>query len=264
MELTLKEKQEMVITEIDRLCKKAEEIYDLPNFKVTVMFSNKMTRCAGMAWTKKGLLKFSNTFMSHDDNFKDFLDRTVPHELAHVLADRYEYPLNTRKVHGPKFYVAMSKLGCKKEHLTRCHSYVNPTRLDWVCSSCNFEGTLTKKQASMIKNGTRRYHCLKCKTNISEQNIITKGVQVMATKKVQTKKVAPVKEVEEVKEVSGKVSPYGTAVDLMCKDPDMSKEKLIELCKKAGVNVESGKNAITTGYSAVRKVTSLLRKNKLM
>lgn len=71
-----------------------------------------------------------------------------------------------------------------------------------------------------------------------------------------------IKEKKVVKEKSP--SPYGTAVEVMCTDPDMKLEELIKKLQKKGIDTVAGKSAVQTGFGVVRKITSLLRENGLM
>ncbi len=74
----------------------------------------------------------------------------------------------------------------------------------------------------------------------------------------------PAKPEKEKKEKAPKVkkersaSAYGTAVELMCANTNMSLADLIAAVKAKGLNVDAGKSAITTAYSAVKKISGLL------
>ena len=65
-------------------------------------------------------------------------------------------------------------------------------------------------------------------------------------------------------EIKKEKSAYGTAVEIMCKTPDMKKEDLVKKLKAQGIDTEKSKNAIMTGYSQTRKIVSELRKHKHM
>ena len=56
-------------------------------------------------------------------------------------------------------------------------------------------------------------------------------------------------------------SAYGTALDILCKDPDASKEKLNKALAKKGIEPGAGTN---TAYSSVRSIVKRLRDNDLM
>lgn len=80
-------------------------------------------------------------------------------------------------------------------------------------------------------------------------------------KKPAKKPVSPPRKREPKERVP---SAYGTSVEIMCGDPDMSMEKLVKELQKLGIDTKAGKSAVNTGYGVVRKVVSILRKNGLM
>lgn len=80
-------------------------------------------------------------------------------------------------------------------------------------------------------------------------------------KKPTKKPVSPPRKREPKERVP---SAYGTSVEIMCGDPDMSMEKLVKELQKLGIDTKAGKSAVNTGYGVVRKVVSILRKNGLM
>lgn len=59
-------------------------------------------------------------------------------------------------------------------------------------------------------------------------------------------------------------SPYGTAIELVCQKPDITKEDLLKKAEKKGIDVEKGKSALLTGFNQARKIVSLLKQNKHM
>lgn len=60
-----------------------------------------------------------------------------------------------------------------------------------------------------------------------------------------------------------KPSPYGTAVELMCKEPELSKDELTKKLTEVGIDTstKSATNAISTGRAAVKKIYTLLKEN---
>jgi glutamyl-tRNA reductase len=56
-------------------------------------------------------------------------------------------------------------------------------------------------------------------------------------------------------------SPYGTSIDLMCIDPNLSLKNLYSKLQKKGFDIEKSKSAINTAYSVVRKISAQLLKN---
>lgn len=59
-------------------------------------------------------------------------------------------------------------------------------------------------------------------------------------------------------------SAYGTAIEILSKDPDMDSKTLIAKVKKKGIDVDKGHTAINTAYSQFRKVVKLLREAGMM
>ena len=99
---------------------------------------------------------------------EEFLDRTVPHECAHVL--QFQRNPNS-KPHGSEWDFFCRLL--TGSTMPRCHSY-NTTeikqtrkvqRIKYVCD-CG-EHNVSSIVHNRIMNG-RTYHCLKCKTDIRQ------------------------------------------------------------------------------------------------
>jgi SprT protein len=101
-------------------------------------------------------------YADHED---DFIERTVPHEMAHLLAFFYYKSRNYRITpHGKEWQNVMRILGVKD--VTRCHSYsVRPeerkrqSKYAYKCSCTTFEISTTRHN-KMLKGKT--YHCIKC------------------------------------------------------------------------------------------------------
>ena len=103
-----------------------------------------------------------------EENGKDFLDRTVPHEVAHIVV-RHKFS-GRRKPHGYEWKSVMRDFGLSSK---RCHSYDTtnsrqsrgrmPRPFIYVCS-CR-EHNVTKNIHNKMLRGQRRY-CKLCRTNI--------------------------------------------------------------------------------------------------
>jgi hypothetical protein len=91
----------------------------------------------------------------------------------------------------------------------------------------------------------------------------TEDKPTAGTKKEKEKKEEK-KPIEKGKKKEAKISPYGSAVEVMCTDPEMTMEELVKRLLKKQVDVEAGKAAIRTARGVVRSIVGLLRKNKLM
>jgi SprT protein len=91
----------------------------------------------------------------------DFLDRTVPHEVAHVLAYHRHGP-NIRP-HGPEWQRIMRQLGAEP---TRCHDFdvsgLSARRLQYFDYHCGcMEHQLSSIRHNKVGKG-QRYLCRRC------------------------------------------------------------------------------------------------------
>lgn len=121
-----------------------------------------MGRMAGRAFYSLNLIKLSPSLLqSNKDNF---IERTVPHECAHLLA-KVIFP-NLRRPHGPEWKSVMRALNVSE--ISRCHSYDTSVvsnirsrdKFLYLCE-CNcrheFGGTKHRRAQSGIV-----YRCLTC------------------------------------------------------------------------------------------------------
>ena len=104
------------------------------------------------------------------ENVDKFIERTVPHELAHLICDLV-YPHAhrpgrgaKRDVHGSYWKDVMRTLGVPHHEITRCHSYdvsnaSTRTRIQYRCTGCNQELGLTPaKHATLQKTPDAIWH----------------------------------------------------------------------------------------------------------
>lgn len=166
--------------------------------------ANKLADCLKLAEAKYGQ-KFAMPHVSYDlrgatagkascptwsiklngqllaENADDFIARTVPHELAHLITDRV-YPeahrgrgitftstgkvrRAKREVHGPRWQSVALALGM--EDVTRCHTYdttntrvvkSNGRQIEWLCP-CGHKLMLTPKMsAELLQKPGSRWH----------------------------------------------------------------------------------------------------------
>ncbi len=71
-------------------------------------------RCAGKAFCLKWEIKLNPVLMR--ENLQDFLDDTIPHEWAHLVA----FEVFKERGHGAWWWWTMGRLNIKS---TRCHDY---------------------------------------------------------------------------------------------------------------------------------------------
>ncbi len=103
-----------------------------------VRYTTKFFLSSNMRMTKAICLRFNLQLAK--DNLTDFLARTVPHELAHILANARNMK-TTRKVppHGLEWRKACKDLGMAIHRITRCHDYEVPkTSRKSVPTECEY------------------------------------------------------------------------------------------------------------------------------
>jgi len=114
-------------------------------------------RAAGMAYTGTHLIQYNATLLYH--NFETFLQRTIVHEVAHIVA-RCLYPLCSD--HGREWKSVMRSLGARD--ISRCHSYdisVAVRGFSYHCL-CKDDIILSPIQHKRTQRGVQ-YKCTHCK-----------------------------------------------------------------------------------------------------
>lgn len=130
---------------------------------------------AGKANYRTWVIRLNKQIMI--DNADRFIDRTVPHELAHLVCDRVypeahqttiiignngRYRRSKRDVHGKPWQSIMHVLGVADP--TRCHTYdvSNVKRksnmYDAYCGKCNHPMPITQKRLNKIQRGFSYFH----------------------------------------------------------------------------------------------------------
>lgn len=166
---------------------------------------------AGKAFCVKGHITLNGALLMQ--NGIQFIDRTVPHELAHIVCEVL-YPeahhpssgnwgkIPKRKIHGPRFQEIMGVLGADG---SRCHSYViasnNKTKAKFVyeCIVCGRDYVVGPKihKQLMFGAGLGGCHCggslhLKIsvgKVTYSEAREIVAGNIIPVVSEVNTKQL---------------------------------------------------------------------------
>lgn len=97
----------------------ADDLYDREFVRPAVRLDLKGTTAGMAVWvkgSKASTIRFNPILLA--ENWSAFRDRTVPHEVAHLVA-RDLYGENVR-AHGAEWQAVMKDFGCDA---TRCHSY---------------------------------------------------------------------------------------------------------------------------------------------
>lgn len=123
---------------------------------------------AGTATPSQNLLRFNKELLLN--NQQHFLQQTVPHEIAHLLA----YHLFGLKIrpHGKEWQHIMNAV--YQVPAERCHHYEikrKPTTYYIYGCHCPTHHTLTIRRHNAIKKG-RKYLCKRCQTILYFRNII--------------------------------------------------------------------------------------------
>ena len=95
--------------------------------------------------------------------FEDNLQNTVPHEVAHYIADMI-YGIRNIRPHGKEWQSIMVDFGCTPK--VRCDYNLEgipqrtQRRFNYQCNCREYE--ITTRRHNMIQNRQRIYHCPKC------------------------------------------------------------------------------------------------------
>ena len=149
--------------------KLAREAY--PNYTIRmpeIKYSNRMTSCAGKAimhQLRNPIVKFSLPII-RDNDLNDFIQRTVYHEVAHVV----EFECFGTSGHGARFKHIQGTIFGKDN--SRCHEFNTQPRkkrsgsVMYKCNNCNTEMELGavrhKKQQHNRSIGGRGYTHKNC------------------------------------------------------------------------------------------------------
>ena len=105
------------------------------------------------------VIRYNRTLL--EENERDFIDQTVPHEVAHVVARTIHG--GRIRPHGPEWQSIMVTLGANP---SRCHNYDTSrsigrrvTRYPYHCD-CR-EHMITRIRENRIRRG-QKYHCRAC------------------------------------------------------------------------------------------------------
>lgn len=153
------------ITKLNETLAKARQLFgrDFPAPRVTFDLRG---RTAGMAHYTQNLIRLNDVLLR--ENGDAFVARTVPHEVAHLLAHQiYGHGI---RPHGPEWKNVMRRLGLVP---SRCHSYDTTNavtrRVEKFSMFCACqEHKVTRRVVAKVEMGAR-YTCRKCRTPIASQ-----------------------------------------------------------------------------------------------
>jgi SprT protein len=155
----------------DLLTEKTKKCFDLANQKLSrsygyprVDFDLRGTT-AGVAYTLSNIIKYNLGIAK--ENLEHFLNTTVPHEVAHIIADRY---FGVRCVHGQKWKMIMRNVFNLEPK--RCHSYnvqnhrVRKTKLYLYPCACSCGCKVGAKHHNMIQKKVGFFTCRRCRSKL--------------------------------------------------------------------------------------------------
>lgn len=126
---------------------------------------NQRGKAAGTAWLTRWEVRFNPVLL--EDNFTEFLNQVVPHEVAHlVVFDRYQTPHYRPKPHGKEWKFVMETV-FSRPAITRHTFDIKKTQgqtFDYNCG-CRIH-VLTKIRHNKVQRGKARYYCAKCKKEL--------------------------------------------------------------------------------------------------
>lgn len=116
---------------------------------------------AGLAYPEENKIKYHLGIAM--ENQDEFVSMTVPHEVAHLIANAY---FRKNCGHNTQWQYVMRKFGLTP---SRCHSYdvtrVSNKNIKYTCQ-CGLTFQIGKNLHGKIQGGSTHY-CKKCKTKLS-------------------------------------------------------------------------------------------------
>lgn len=152
---------EQIKAKIAELQEIAMQVYGRA-FPVQVKMNNRLSTTAGRAWLEQGLVEFSTKL--YNENKESFLDDTVGHEFAHIVA----FQVFQDKGHGAGWKSVVNSLGVGTK---RCHSYqvaAKPSSSKHVYT-CGCKEHVISPQRKVWMDKGKVYLCLACNKILVEK-----------------------------------------------------------------------------------------------
>ena len=165
------DQQSLVINTTNRYIELAGKLYHRQFQMIDVNF-NLSGRAAGMYHFQAGYRYIRYNPYIFAKYFDDNLSNTVPHEVAHYIADKV-YGIKNIKPHGVEWKTIMEQFEVKPMVRSNYDLDGIPQRqhkkFQYQCSCRNYE--ITTRRHNMIMRGERRYQCPKCNSILSSVQI---------------------------------------------------------------------------------------------
>jgi SprT protein len=143
---------------IEQSCKLAEDYFSA-SFAIPEVNLNQRGKIAGSAHLQKNLIKLNRKLFIQ--NFDDFLQQVIPHEIAHIIC--YQQ-FGRVKPHGVEWQSLMRSLFKIDAHVTHKFDVSDVGMQDFAYQcECNEIIMLSVVRHNKVRRGTQRYRCHKCK-----------------------------------------------------------------------------------------------------
>ena len=266
MNFVSKELQGRVNAKLNQCIAIAEKHFG-QTFRFPIVKYQKRGTTAGTADCLKWVLDFNAVIFN--ENVEDFLARTVPHEMAHLI-DYQVYQKQARmasfgavrwtrsgprrakrEVHGPTWKSIMRLLGAPE---SRCHSYDvtnarvkrSGNRVTYVCGGCGKSYDVGPKHHNAILRGGKVW-CRLCKTDL------TPAMRVVA--QPQPQRIAAQTSVAPTPPPAPRAgSKLDQAMTILATHGGYNREQLIDLIRRDTGMSRAG--AQTYYYSAKKRLES--------
>ena len=161
------------IIETSKYIDMANKMYGL-HMSVPLVTFNLRGQVAGYANVRKNNIRYNKDLLIANE--ASFLARTVPHEVAHIVAQERAGYFRRIKSHGIEWKKVMLDFGVKD--ITRCHSYDTTNARTvrggyiYACGCQEYNFTIIRHRRMM--QGCRSYQCRKCRGKLVLKNELTR------------------------------------------------------------------------------------------
>lgn len=168
---------------VDECLRRISDVYGVEMDRPEINF-NQTGMTAGVAELRSWRIRLNPVLLI--ENKQDFINRTVPHEVAHLAVQRIYPEAHTRstgkrELHGPCWREIMDALGADP---ARCHQYDitnvkrNVTKYDYECVKCGHVYSVGGKMHNRIQAGVP-YSCALCGKGARIRAIVSAPVPVI-------------------------------------------------------------------------------------
>lgn len=147
-----------------------EKGHNLTDMKPIMVRYNMVGTVAGKAIYKHNLIKLNGGILNRYTEI--FINNTVPHEVAHLVAFFLNGDCPPSKPHGNEWRGLMWELGLHPDrthnyetvsvHGAGCEKMAKPYRYKCACREIMFSQTRHKRH---MQSGPGKYRCLRCRTD---------------------------------------------------------------------------------------------------